>query len=233
MWVGVRRTALDGSAQETGTTQIQEHKTMKTPSNLKAMLSLLVLTSAASAQFTSYDGAMEEAMRQFNQLNQRIQQSETHLVQQNMQNPEVQRRYREFLAAGGNATPEQYAYYYAATAGGTAEGIANYNRTTNTINANDRRAISDYHNHVSNLWQETHNYRNEVNERINRGRGENLTGNGTYVNPWTNTTYQLPYTVPANTYHYDSSTGNGYTVDGQGSYWMNSGNGWWSQLRRQ
>ncbi len=194
-------------------------------------IATLTLTSAqfANAQYFSDITAWYD--QQVQQQNQQFQRMEQQLTNQNMQNPQVQMMYQQYRQQGGQMSFEQYAYGYAATGGYTAQGIQYYNQVMNQINRQDAEALRNYHNHVNQLWADTNAYRNDVYNRMAYHRGELLSGNGTYVNPHTGYSYQLPYTSGTGT-TYTDYYGNMYQIDNQGNYWSSNGNGYWQPMYR-
>ncbi|HMP79958.1 MAG TPA: hypothetical protein PKD54_10940 [Pirellulaceae bacterium] len=190
----------------------------------------LGITGIAQAQYYSDITAWYDQHVQ--QQNQNFQRMEQQITQRNMQDPQVQMMYQQYLNQGGQGSLEQYAYGYAATGGYTQQGIQYYNRVMGQINQQDAEALRNYHNHVNQLWADTNAYRNDVYNRIAYQRGELLSGNGTYVNPHTGYQHQLPYTSGTGTVHTDYY-GNMYQIDSQGNYWVSNGNGYWQPMYRR
>ncbi len=167
------------------------------------------------------------------QTNQQFQQYENQITYQNMQNPEIQRQYQGYRANGGTGTFENYAFGWAATGGYTPQGWSNWNNSQQQIQQQDRQAIANYHNYTNNLWTETNNQRREVQDRMAYQRGELLSGNGTYVNPWTGSQQTLPYTSGTGTIHQDYYGHQQFQMDAFGNYWMqNPQTGLWYQMNR-
>jgi hypothetical protein len=167
------------------------------------------------------------------QTNQQFQQYENQITHQNMQNPEVQRQYQAYLANGGTGSFENYAFGWAATAGYTPGGWSHWNNSQRLIQQRDRQAISDYHHHTNQLWTETNNQRRDVQDRMAYHRGELLSGNRTYINPWTGSQHTLPYTSSTGTTHQDYYGHNQFQMDAFGNYWtQNPQTGLWYQMNR-
>ncbi|MDP1564003.1 MAG: hypothetical protein Q8M16_21690 [Pirellulaceae bacterium] len=171
--------------------------------------------------------------QQVAQNNQYFQQLENGITQQNMQNPEIQRQYQAYAANGGSGSFQDYAFGWAATGGYTPTGWGVWNASESQIQRRDQQAISDYHNYTNNLWTETNNERRQVQDRMAYHRGELLSGNGTYVNPWNGSHHTLPYTSSTGTTHQDYYGHNQFQMDAFGNQWMQHPNtGLWYQMNR-
>ena len=194
---------------------------------LLAGLVSVVAASAASAQdFTRMDfNAMNNAFNA--RMNASIASQERSIVNRNLNDPRVQAAYREHLAQGGRATPQQFAYWYAATAGGTPQGIANFEAAEarnriNELNALNRlrQAQAARGQAQADLWAGYH--------RNNAEFGKLLMGNSTYINPNTGSSYVLPHTLQAGQSYRDGA-GNYFQTDARGNKYIYN-NGWWYPL---
>jgi hypothetical protein len=167
------------------------------------------------------------------QQNHHFQQIEQQLTRQNMQDPQVQQMYGQYQSNGGQGSFEQFAFGYAATGGYTPRGWNHWHQSQTQIQNRDRQSVADYHNHVNRLWAETNDYRRNVQDRIAYHRGELLSGNGTYVDPFTGQHQQLPYTSETGTWHTDYYGYQQFQMDSFGNYWMrNPQTGLWYQMGR-
>lgn len=171
--------------------------------------------------------------QQVAQNNQYFQQVENQITRQNMQNPEIQRQYQGYVANGGSGSFENYAFGWAATGGYTPQGWNHWNNSQRQIQRQDQQSWADYQNYTNNLWAETNNQRHQVQDRIARQRGELLSGNGTYIDPWTGSHHTLPYTSGTGTIHQDYYGYNQFQMDNSGTYWMQHPHtGLWYQMNR-
>lgn len=196
-----------------------------------ALLASLLLVQTGQAQdWNAYmqnqvnqtDAMMNQYYQQMDQLNRQMQQTETQIVNRNMNDPRVQQRYQQYLNAGspyGQMSPQQFAYLYAATGGFTREGLAKYHQTTRQINAKDHTAQRDYHNHVNNLWSATHQERSDTYHRQQQDFGDLMSGNTWYSNTPSGDRYYLPYTVQQGQ-TYTDYYGRTFTMDSMGHYRM-------------
>jgi hypothetical protein len=190
--------------------------------------SLFVLTGLASAQylpdFTSMD--VNGMFNSWNtQLNTQIDQSQQQLIAQVLQDPNFQSMYQQYLASGGTATPEQYAYQYAATGGFSAQGMQNYQNSEAASAAKIQGAWQDYQNSVQGYQDAYGNYTGGFANNQTEF-GNTLMGNSTYVNPGTGSSYVLPHTWQTDSYN--TYNGQNYYVDQAGQYfWIDPNNTGW------
>lgn len=205
----------------------------------KRILSCVVaiLVAAGTMSSPSVLLAQSDITAWFNQQvaqnNQYFQQLENGITQQNMQNPEIQRQYQAYVANGGSGSFQDYAFGWAATGGYTPMGLRNWNASESQIQRRDRQAISDYHNYTNNLWTETNNERRQVQDRMAYHRGELLSGNSTYIDPWNGSHHTLPYTSSTGTTHQDYYGHNQFQMDAFGNQWMQHPHtGLWYQMNR-
>lgn len=195
--------------------------------NFRIYATYLVLIAGVAHPLSAqdYDTMLQQQMQQFNQLNQQMQQHETNIVQQNMQNPQVQAMYQNYLAQGGTISFQQFAYNYAATGGYTQEGMAYYQQNERNIQQQEQAAINAYRqNQTQNAqaMQQMH----QRNADIAHQRGNLLNGTTDYYDNSNNTQYNLPHTTQPNMNRYDAYTGDNFYRDGQGQYQRQDANGW-------
>jgi hypothetical protein len=176
-----------------------------------------------------YGAMMQQSLQQSDQLTQQMQQAQTNLIQQNLQNPQVQAMYQQHLAQGGTMTPEQFAYNYAATGGFSREGMINYNRTTQDIQQRDQAAINAYRDNQQRNYNEMQNSY-QRNDEIAHQRGNLLNGTTDYVDPNTGAQYNLSHTAQPNSPSYNPNTGESFYPDNQGNYQRIDQNGWQNGL---
>jgi hypothetical protein len=194
------------------------------------VLSVLVFWIIASPlKADDYDAMMQQSLQQSDQLTQQMQQAQTNLIQQNLQNPQVQAMYQQHLAQGGTMTPEQFAYNYAATGGFSREGMINYNRTTQDIQQRDQAAINAYRDNQQRNYNEMQNSY-QRNDEIAHQRGNLLNGTTDYVDPNTGAQYNLSHTAQPNSPSYNPNTGESFYPDNQGNYQRIDQNGWQNGL---
>jgi hypothetical protein len=158
------------------------------------------------------------------QLNARQQQLEAQQAQfwQNvLRNPEVRAAYQQHLAQGGQSSYEQFAYWYAMTAGGTnvqAAVVAQRRQIEGLREANE--TVKGGHISYNDSW---HKRQGQIDDTMRRYGEGAINGNWYYQNPNTGENYTLPYTsVPG----YYTSGNNTFYKDVNGQYYMYSGNGW-------
>jgi exonuclease VII large subunit len=187
------------------------------------------LGAATPSAAQDYGAMLQQQMQQFDQLGQQMQAHEGQIVQQNMQNPQIQAMYQDYLAQGGTLNFQQFAYQYAATGGYTQQGMANYQQSERAIQQREQAAIQAYReNQAQNAQAMQQMYQRQ--DDIAHQRGNLLNGTTDYYDPGTGAQYNLPHTVPSNTSLYDPSTGETFDRDEQGFYQRQDPNGWRSDL---
>lgn len=176
-----------------------------------------------------YGAMLQQQMQQFNQLGAQMQAMEQQIVQQNMNNPQIQAMYRNYLAQGGTMSFQQFAYNYAATGGFTAEGMARYRQNEMNIQQREQAAINAYRqNQAQN--NEVLQQRHRRNAEIAHQRGNLLEGTTDYRDPATGTQYNLPHTAEPNSWSHNPNTGENFHRDGLGNYRRQDPNGYWYDL---
>ena len=165
-----------------------------------------------------------------NQLNAQMQAAQNQMIQSSMNNPQVMQMYQAHRQQGGQLDIRTFCLQYADTAGFTPQGYANLAQSRNQINNNDARNMHAYHQHSSQLQQQTVDHRNAIHDKWAEQRSENLSGQSHYVNSADGTAWQLPNMAsPGQTYR-DPASGNSFEMDPHGQYWMNTGDGWWQSM---
>ena len=167
------------------------------------------------------------------QLNAQMQATTNNIVHTNMRDPYVQQQYRVYWQQGGQLDFKNYCFRYAETGGFTPGGTR---RAMNSSNKIHRQDLSNYDRYVDEsraLRQETYDWRNNVQDRWARQRGENLTARSTYVNSSTGSSWQLPNNASPGQMFQDRSTGTAFWMDGQGRYWISNGQGWQAMQYQQ
>lgn len=164
---------------------------------------------------------------QMNQMLAAGQNQVNQIVQQKMQDPRVQQAYQQHLAQAQQQGTRPYdfrtfAYYYAATNGFSASGVAGYNQTTQNIQGRERAALQGVREAEANRAQAINGW-NQGYSNNQQEAGRQLMGNSTYVNGNTGQSQVLPHTWQRNTYN--TYQGNSYYVDYSGQYWMADPNG--------
>ena len=195
----------------------------------KTVLSTVVLTVLAvtvNPAMAQDFNAMNAAFNQ--QLNARMQAMTNNVVNTNMQDPYVQQQYRIYQQQGGQLDFPNYCFRYAETGGMTWEGTRRAMRSSNQVHQQDMNNYQRYVDGSRALRQETYDWRNNVQDKWARQRGENLTAQSTYVNGSTGSSWQLPNNASPGQMFQDRSTGTVFWMDGQNQYWMNNGQGWQS-----
>jgi hypothetical protein len=150
-------------------------------------------------------------------------QVEQNLYSQAMQNPQVQARYRQFLASGGRASLAEYAAYDVRSGGGDPQ-IFNRNMSRQAdLNARDRNAIFDTYDGINRISQDMHAERGRSMDYRHRQIGEELLGTATHHNQWGS--FQVPTTLTYGNWAADDQ-GNMFTVDRSGQYYLYTNWGW-------
>jgi len=193
---------------------------------------MVTVLPAMSNQLVAQDfNAMNAAFNQ--QQNAQMQAMTNNIVYANMHDPYVQQQYRVYRQQGGQLDFQNYCFRYAETGGFTPEGTRRAINSSNQIHQQDMRNYDRYVDGSRALRQETYDWRNNVQDRWARQRGENLTAQSTYVNGSTGSSWQLPNNASPGQMFQDRSTGTAFWMDGHGQYWMNNGQGWQAMQYQQ
>ncbi len=190
---------------------------------LTTFATIAAITANCQAQWVDYDSMLNESINAQNQIVQQAEAQGNHAVEQNMNNPQIQQMYRAYQAQGGPMDFRQYCYAYACTAG--FQNVQGWVDSENSIAQNEGAANARYREHVNNLWAQTHEEQGIVNDHIAMGRGELLSGNTNYTNPYDGSQTNLPYTAPVGQ-TYTDYYGNTYTMGNNGNYTYGSNNGY-------
>ena len=202
-------------------------------------LAALARSQDFNAMLAQQNAYMEQQIRAAQaQMNAQIaagQQQVNQIVQQKMQDPRVQAAYQQHLAQAQQQGRQPYdfptfAYYYAATNGFSAAGVAGYNQTTQDITAKERAAYQGVRE-AEDRSRDAIAGLNEGYSRNSQEAGRQLMGNSTYVNTQTGQSQALPHTWQRNTYN--NYQGNTYYVDASGQYWVADPNGSGNWFRMQ
>lgn len=147
-------------------------------------LFIIALSTNAWAQYGDFTNLDISGM-----YNQHVQQTQAYfqnqtqqIVQRNMANPQVQYAYQQYLAHGGQAGFEQFAYYYAATGGFSRQGIQNYNQTSQSISAQQQNAWNGYQQAQQQSQQAIQGWQNGYSQNQQEA-GYSLNGQATYSTP--------------------------------------------------
>jgi hypothetical protein len=190
---------------------------------LAALIALAGLVQTGRTQWVDYDSMIKEAVARQNELVRAAERNGREIVEHNMNDPRIQELYRAHRMQGGQMTLEQFAYWYAATAGGT--NVEGYIDNERGIAEKEARAVKEYHEHVGRVWGEVKDHRDGVNDRIAGGRGNLLRGGWNFENPHTGGTEFLPTNV--STGHTETDYyGGRRTMTPGGSYEYTAPYGW-------
>ena len=191
-------------------------------------VSTLLVAQNAFAQATSYDQMFNASMQDFNNLNAQITASERSVVAQGMANPQVQMMYRQHQAQGGRMSPQEFAYWYAATGGFSQRGMRQFRQSESANQAKEMNAWRGWQDAQQDRTAAQTAYMNSGHAN-NAEFGNQLMGNSTYINPYNGQPQVLPHTLQNHSYYRDT-TGNVYYRDGMGNYHMSNGNGYWTPM---
>jgi len=190
---------------------------------LAALLTVFGLVETGRAQWVDYGRMIEDAVaRQSEVVNEAVYNTRW-IVARNMNDPHIRQMYQAHLAEGGQMRLEQFAYWYAATAGG--QNVGGYIASERKIAETESAAVKAYHEHVGRVWGDVKRDRDEVNDRIAGGRGDLLRGGWNFGNPHTGGVEYLPTNVPVGHVETDYYGGR-RTMTPDGSYEYSAPSGW-------
>ncbi|MBL0148011.1 MAG: hypothetical protein IPP87_04465 [Ideonella sp.] len=212
--------------------------------NLRSLAALALIGSCAGAfaqdmnallqqQMNQTNRMMQEAQRQSQMLSQTMNRTQTNMIQQKMQDPQVQSAYRAYLQQmqATGRQPMDFATYtgeYIYTNGFSREGIAHRNRIESGNRAAEQQRLQGVRqaeqNRSDSMQQQRDGY---IRNQQEAGRG--LMGQSTYSGP-NGTQPALPHTWQPNTSHVYQ--GNTYRVNESGQYYVRSADGWWHPVNR-
>jgi hypothetical protein len=192
-----------------------------------ALTGLLGMAGLASGQYMGFTGLDITSM--YNSWaagqNAAMDYQTQQIIGQVYQDPRFQSMYQQYLASGGTASREHYAYSYAATGGFTPQGMQIYQNSEMMSAAKIQTAWQGYQNAVQGYRDAYGNYTGGFSNNMNEA-GNTLMGNSTYVNPNTGSSYVLPHTWQRQSYYMHN--GQTYYVDHAEQYfWVDPNNTSW------
>jgi len=206
--------------------------TRATVSTLASLVPLLFAHAAAAQVYyggynlgPDYGAMIQQQLQQQQQMNQQMEQQAQAVVAQAMQNPECQARYREYLAGGGTLPYAQFAYQYVATAGFSSDGIARFRRSEADNQRREANALAG----VRDAEAATGAALAERSEHFadnQRQAGDNLRGNGNWIDPNDGSRRTLSY-LGENAAYTDPQSGRVYQRDVHGNYFVQGADGLW------
>lgn len=191
-------------------------------------LFIIALSTNAWAQYGDFTNLDISGMynQQVLQNNAYFQNQTQQMVQTNMANPQVQYAYQQYLARGGQASFDQFAYSYAATGGFSQQGMQNYYQTSQNINAQQQNAWNGYQQAQQQRQQAVQQWQNGYYQNQQEA-GYNLNNQATYSTPVGQQV--LNYT---NQPGYSQQNGQNYYMDQSGNYYYVYPNGTVQQIQR-
>jgi hypothetical protein len=145
----------------------------------------------------------------------------------------VQAAYQQHLARAQQTGQRPYdfptfTYYYVATRGFSADGVAHLRGVDQQNQAKERAAWQGLQQAQAARGAAQQQWMNGYSANQQEA-GRQLMGNSTFQAA-NGATAVLPHTWQANTTH--NYQGNTYHVDQSGQYWVHTGNGYWAPLQR-
>jgi hypothetical protein len=190
------------------------------------IVSVAVVAVAGAQDFTRMDlNAMNNAFN-YSQ-NQQMNTQLDAVIRAKMNDPNFQAAYKQHLAQGGRSTPQQFAYWHAATRGGSAEGMAYFRATETRNQINEQNSYNAYLQAQAARAQAQTQWMNGFH-RNNVEFGNTMRGNSTYMNPYSGFNYVLPHTLQPGQ-QYRDTMGNVFQMDSRGNYYQFN-NGYWYPL---
>ncbi|WP_010587040.1 hypothetical protein [Schlesneria paludicola] len=198
---------------------------------LKEIVSTLAAVCTAMTAGDTFGQDLNAMNAAFNaRLNGQMQATTNNIVQSNMNNPYVRQMYLQYQQQGGRLDFPSYCFRYAETGGFTPEGTARAIQSQQMIHQRDQANMNAYLQYSAQLQRDTNDYRNAVQDKWARQRGENLSAQATYVSGSDGSSYQLPTNATPGQIFQDRASGNYFGMDIHGQYWMSNGQGWWQPL---
>ena len=106
-------------------------------------VSLAAVSVSGAQDFTRMDlNAMNNAFN--NSQNQQMNSQLESLIKAKMNDPSFQAAYKQHVAQGGRSTPQQFAYWHAATLGGSAEGMAYFRESEARNRVGEQNSLNAY-----------------------------------------------------------------------------------------
>lgn len=168
-------------------------------------------------------GAMARQQEQLmHQQRQQMQAQEQQIVAQVMRDPRFAPLYRQHRAQGHPSTPEQFAYWLAATNWGSREGVAAFAENERRNGQAEHRAWRGVQD-AERARAEAMRQGSARQSEIARERGNLLQGNSTYVGR-DGQQYVLPHTQPGVVQR--DYQGNSFVMDNSGQYHQLTPHGW-------
>lgn len=189
-----------------------------------AVLALVLATLAGSAAAQDFDAMIRQQLQAGQALSMQMQQAEQQIVQQTMQNPDCQAKYRQHLAGGGQLSYLQFAYQYAATGGFSPQGIANYRRSEQANQAAEQATWNGYRNAQDQRGAAQAAY-SDAYFAGQAEQGRVMQGQSTWTDPTTGQSRALSY-LGGNAYA-DPNTGQQFVRDGNGQFYAQGPDGQW------
>jgi hypothetical protein len=205
--------------REASSNHLNEETTMVTRILLAGLVSVFAASAASAQDYQAINNAWNA------RLNASMAANTNSIVNRNLNDPRVQAAYRQHQAHGGRSTPQQFAYWYAATAGGTPQGIANFQAAETQNRINERNALNGLRQAEEARGRAQAGYAAGF-QKNNAEFGNLLMGNSTYTNPNTHSNYVLPHTVPAG-HPYRDSVGNYFQTDTRGNQYIYNNGRWY------
>lgn len=171
----------------------------------------------------NYGAMIEQQLERGRQMQGQMAQREQQIIAQVMQDPRAAAMYQQHRAQGGQMSPQQFAYMYAATGGFSREGTAAFQRNEAANGRAEHNTALGLRQAEANRGQAQQGYING-GHAINQEAGNGLQGRGTYVGP-NGQSYVLP-TIQPGQIQRDPNTGAAFVMNNQGQYFMYTPNGW-------
>ncbi len=184
--------------------------------------------SSAQVTYGGYNlgpdyGAMiqrqQEIMRQ---QQQQMQGHEQQIVAQVMQDPRFGAMYQQHRAQGGQSSPQQFAYWLAATRWGSRDGVAAFQHNERQNHQREYNAFRGVQGAEAARGQAQMGWSNGYH-RNNQEFGRTLQGNSTYVAP-NGQSHVLPHTQPGVVQR--DHQGRAFVMDNRGQYYVYTPYGW-------
>lgn len=188
------------------------------------------LSAPASAQVyyggynlgPNYGAMIQQEQLRMRQQQHQMQQQEQNIVAQVMQHSNFGPMYQQHRAQGGQMSPQQFAYWLAATRWGSRDGIrdfANSERSNHQREIDAARGVRDAERARGNAQMGWSNGYHRNNQEF----GRTLQGNSTYLLP-NGQPIVLPHTQPGVPQR--DQYGRTFVMNERGQYFMATPHGW-------
>jgi hypothetical protein len=161
----------------------------------------------------------QELMRQ---QQQQMQGHEQQIVAQVMQDPRFGAMYHQHRAQGGQSSPQQFAYWLAATRWGSRDGVAAFQHGERQNHLREYNAFRGVQGAEAARGHAQRGYM-DGGHAIRQESGNGLQSRGTYVTPGGQQRV-MPYNQPGVVQQ--DAQGNRYVMNNQGQYFMATPHGW-------